>query len=46
MAEEIVLPIPNLEHPQAHFALTQAQLGDLHHDVLKLLLGDIEKDRA
>lgn len=46
MAEEIVLPIPNLELPQAHFTLTQAPLGHLHQDALKQLLAGIEKDRT
>lgn len=45
MAEEVVLPVPNLELPQAHFTLTQASLGHLHQDALKQLLAGIEKDR-
>ncbi|KAL5529785.1 hypothetical protein ACEPAG_5772 [Sanghuangporus baumii] len=45
MAEEVVLPIPNLELPQAHFTLTQPQLGHLHQDALKVLLQGIEKDQ-
>ncbi|EJD02499.1 proteasome 26S subunit [Fomitiporia mediterranea MF3/22] len=44
MAEEVILPIPNLELPQAHFTLNQSQLGHLHQDALKVLLQGIEKD--
>lgn len=46
MADDIVLPIPNLDLPQYHFTLMQPTLGHLHHDALKSLLEGIEKDRA
>lgn len=45
MAEDIVLPIPNLDLPQYHFILTQPKLAHLHDDALKKLLEGIEKDR-
>ena len=44
MSDEVVLPIPNLELPQAHFVLTQENLGHLHQDALKTLMAGIEKD--
>lgn len=45
MADDIVLPIPNLELPQHHFTLMQPNLGHLHQNALKDLLAGIEKDR-
>lgn len=45
MADDIVLPIPNLELPQHHFTLMQPNLGHLHQNALKELLVGIEKDR-
>ena len=44
MADDIVLPIPNLDLPQYHFTLTQPNLDHLHKDALKGLLEGIEKD--
>ena len=46
MADDIVLPIPNLDLPQFHFTLTQSNLEHLHKDALKSLLEGIEKDRT
>ena len=45
MADDTVLPIPNLELPQHHFTLMQPNLGHLHQNALKELLAGIEKDR-
>jgi 26S proteasome regulatory subunit N7 len=46
MADDIVLPIPNLDLPQYYFTLTQPKLEHLHQDALKGLLEGIEKDRT
>jgi len=44
MADEIILPIPNLDVPQHHFTLTQPTLQPSHPDALKSLFECIEKD--
>ena len=44
MAEEVVLPIPNLELPQYHYALSQSQFSHLHDEARQKLLAGIEKD--
>ena len=44
MSDEVILPIPNLDLPQAHFVLTQENLAHLHQDALRTLMAGIEKD--
>ena len=44
MADDIVLPIPNLTLPQHQFTLAQPSLSHLHDDARKALLAGIEKD--
>ncbi|KAH8116757.1 proteasome 26S subunit [Phellopilus nigrolimitatus] len=45
MAEDAVLPIPNLDLPQYHFTLTQPAVGHMHQEVLTNLVEGIEKDQ-
>ena len=45
MADEVVLPIPNLRMPQCLFILSNAQLNHLHSDARKELLEGIKADR-
>ena len=45
MADEVVLPIPNLRMPQCLFILSNAQLTHLHSDARKELLEGIKADR-
>ncbi|GJE98959.1 26S proteasome subunit RPN7-domain-containing protein [Phanerochaete sordida] len=45
MAEEVVLPIPNLELPQHQFVLSKPQFSELHNDAKQQLLAGIEKDK-
>lgn len=44
MADDIVLPIPNLALPQFHFTLTQSNLTHLHSNARQELIAGIEKD--
>lgn len=44
MAEEVVLPIPNLELPQQQFVLSQPQFSHLHDEARRKLLEGIEAD--
>ena len=44
MAEEVVLPIPNLELPQHQFVLSKPQFSELHNDAKQKLLAGIEND--
>lgn len=46
MADDIILPIPNLDAPQHHFTLTQPSLTHLHSGALQSLFECIEKDGA
>lgn len=45
MADEVVLPIPNLRMPQCLFILSNDQLSHLHSDARKELLEGIKADR-
>ena len=45
MADEVVLPIPNLRMPQCLFILSNPQLTHLHSDARKELLEGIKADR-
>jgi 26S proteasome regulatory subunit N7 len=45
MADEVVLPIPNLRMPQCLFILSNSQLTHLHSDARKELLEGIKADR-
>jgi 26S proteasome regulatory subunit N7 len=45
MADDIVLPIPNLELSQHFFTLSTPSLGPLHDAARKALLKGIEVDR-
>jgi 26S proteasome regulatory subunit N7 len=45
MADEIVLPIPNLAIPQNLFVLSNPLLTHLHSDARKELLEGIKADR-
>jgi 26S proteasome regulatory subunit N7 len=45
MADEIVLPIPNLNLPQQFFTLLTSSLSHLHDSAAKSLLAGIEADR-
>jgi hypothetical protein len=44
MADDIVLPIPNLKLPQYHFILTEPKLAHLHEKAGVDLLKGIEAD--
>lgn len=44
MADDIVVPIPNLDLPQHYFTLSQPKLEHLHKDALTALLEGVEKD--
>jgi 26S proteasome regulatory subunit N7 len=46
MADEVVLPIPNLDLPQQHFVLSSPQFAHLHPDARAKLLAGIEADRV
>ena len=46
MADDIVLPIPNLNLAQQLFALSKPGLAALHNDARKSLLDGINADRA
>lgn len=45
MADEVVLPIPNLRMPQCLFILSNPLLTNLHSDARKELLEGIKADR-
>ena len=45
MADEIVLPIPNLELPQHFFTLSSPSLAPLHKNAANQLLAGIKSDR-
>jgi hypothetical protein len=45
MADEIVLPIPNLELPQHFFTLSTPSLSEYHENAAKQLLAGIKTDR-
>lgn len=45
MADENVLPIPNLNLPQQHFILSQPSLSHLHSDARDALLAGIKADQ-
>ncbi|TFK63027.1 proteasome 26S subunit [Pluteus cervinus] len=45
MADDIVLPIPNLKLPQQLFILTNPRLNHLHDEARKVLLAGIEADK-
>lgn len=45
MAEEIVLPIPNLTLPQEHYVLLQPPLSNLHEQSRRTLLEGIQADQ-
>jgi len=45
MAEDIVLPIPNLELPQHHYTLLQHSFPQLHDGARDALLKGIEADQ-
>jgi len=45
MADEIVLPIPNLELPQHFFTLSSPSLAPLHKNAAIQLLAGIKSDR-
>jgi 26S proteasome regulatory subunit N7 len=45
MADDNVLPIPNLDLPQQHFILTQPSLSRLHSDARTALLAGIKADQ-
>lgn len=44
MADDIVLPIPNLTLPQHFFTLSTPSLAHLHENAAKELLAGIEAD--
>jgi 26S proteasome regulatory subunit N7 len=44
MADEVVLPYPNIQLPQAAFILSQPNLSHLHAQAKKELLEGIEND--
>ena len=44
MADDIVLPLPNLELPQHLFTLSNPSLSHLHENAAKHLLAGIEVD--
>jgi 26S proteasome regulatory subunit N7 len=44
MAEDIVLPIPNLKLPEYVFKLANPSLSHLHEEARKELMEGIEKD--
>lgn len=45
MADEVVLPIPNLALPQHLFTLSKPSLSHLHENARKELLEGIKADR-
>ena len=45
MAEDIVLPIPNLKLPQQLFLLSKQRLSHLHDDAKDVLLDGVKADR-
>jgi 26S proteasome regulatory subunit N7 len=45
MADDIVLPIPNLKLPQQLFLLSKQQLSHLHNDARNVLLDGIKADQ-
>ena len=46
MADDSVLPIPDLKLPQLYFILTKPSLSHLHEDARKDLLEGIKNDRT
>ncbi|KDQ07046.1 hypothetical protein BOTBODRAFT_181020 [Botryobasidium botryosum FD-172 SS1] len=44
MADDIVLPVPNLAIPQHHFIITNAKFADTHASAKQALLAAIEAD--
>lgn len=46
MAEDTVLPIPNLKLPQAQFVLQNAKLESLHGKAMEDLVAGITADGA
>ena len=46
MADDAVLPIPDLKLPQLYFILTKPSLSHLHEDAQRDLLEGIKNDRT
>jgi len=46
MADDTVLPIPDLKLPQLYFTLTKPSLSHLHGDARRDLLEGIKTDRT
>ena len=46
MADDAVLPIPDLKLPQLYFILTKPSLSHLHEDARRDLLEGIKNDRT